>query len=241
VYLYGTFLGGLRQFIDNIKCEIPVRDATKINKVVGIGPSLHKFTDIRGILVYLPCVLYHLPETDVHLFPPQTYHQMHGEYLEVYCNCVRMLFKTLTINIRIVREEHNLPIVFDSFVSGKSKKELSSNMPSGLCHTRLNALDFFHDNHLGNLGHSSQFSTLDLEHCLNFGGACVGATANDNVSVTQKELLKWHRKLGIGMYCIQEMIREHHYKELNETMTILPTIIKPKNPSARNCIVPPCR
>ncbi len=79
---------------------------------------------------------------------------MHGGYSEVRSNCVRMLLKTLTIEIKIVREEHNLPVAFDSFVSGKAKKVLASNMRSGLCHTRLNTLDFFHDNDLGNLGRS---------------------------------------------------------------------------------------
>jgi hypothetical protein len=86
-------------FIDYVKCEIPVRDVTKVNTVVGIGTTLHKFTDINGNPVYLPCVLYHLPETDVHLFSPPMYHQMHGGYSEVHSNCVRMLLKTSTIEI----------------------------------------------------------------------------------------------------------------------------------------------
>jgi hypothetical protein len=99
-------------FIDYVKCAIPVRDVTKVNTVVGIGTTLHKFTDINGNPVYIPCVSYHLPETDVRLFSPQTYHQMHGGYSEVHSNCVRMLLKTLKIEIKIVREEHNLPVVF---------------------------------------------------------------------------------------------------------------------------------
>ena len=78
----------------DVKCEIPVRDVTKVNTVVGIGTTLHKFTDNNGNPVYLPCVLYHLPETDVRLFSPQTYHQMHGGYSEVHSDCIRMLLKT---------------------------------------------------------------------------------------------------------------------------------------------------
>jgi hypothetical protein len=35
-----------------------------------------------------------------------------------------------------------------------------------------------------------------------FCGACVGAAENENISPAQKELLKWHWKLGIGMYRI---------------------------------------
>jgi hypothetical protein len=37
-------------------------------------------------------------------------------------------------------------------------------MRSGLCHTRLNTLDFFHDNDLGNLGQSPQNNALDSKH-----------------------------------------------------------------------------
>ncbi len=55
---------------------------------------------------------------------------MHGGYSEVHSNCVCMLSKTSTIEIQIVREEHNLPVVFDSFVSRKAKKALASNMRS---------------------------------------------------------------------------------------------------------------
>jgi len=127
-------------FIDYVKCEIPGRDVTKVNTVVGIGMTLHKFTDINGNPVYLPCVSCHLPETDVRLFSPQTYHQMHGGYSEVRSDCLCMLLKTSTIKIQIMGEEYNLPVVFDSFVSGKAKKALASNMHSGLCHTRLRNL-----------------------------------------------------------------------------------------------------
>jgi hypothetical protein len=55
------------------------------------------------------------------------------------------------------------------------------------------------------------------------------------------ELLKWHWKLGVSMYCVQEMMRERHYKEPNGNKTVLPAIIKPKFALARNCIVPPCQ
>jgi len=81
-------------FSDYVKCKIPVRDVTKVNTVVGIGTTLHKFTDINGNPVYLPCFSYHLPETDVRLFSPQTYYQMHGGYSGDHSNCVHMLLKT---------------------------------------------------------------------------------------------------------------------------------------------------
>jgi hypothetical protein len=76
---------------------------------------------------------------------------------------------------------------------------------------------------------------------LRFCGLCIGASENENLSAPQKELLKWHWKLGISMYCIQEMMREQHYEEPNGNKTVLLAIIKPKFALARNCIVPPCQ
>jgi hypothetical protein len=71
-------------FINYVECDIPVWDVTKVNKVIGIGTTIHKLTDINGNPVFLPCVSYHLPQTDVCCFSPQTYHQMHGGYSEIY-------------------------------------------------------------------------------------------------------------------------------------------------------------
>ncbi len=100
-----------------MECNIPVRDVMKVNKVIDIGTTLHKFTDTDGNPVYLPCVLYHLPETDVRLFSPHTYHQIHGGYSEVYGQSVQMKLCMSTIAIGISRDLTNLPVVFDSFVT----------------------------------------------------------------------------------------------------------------------------
>ncbi len=228
-------------FIDYVKCEIPGRDVNKVNTVVGIGMTLHKFTDIKGNSVYLPCVSYHLPKTDVCLvFSPQMYHQMHGGYSEVHSNCARMLLKTSTTEIQIVREEHNLPVVVDSFVSGKAKKALASNIRSGLCHTRLNALDFFHDNDLGNLGRLLETVSLIWNIFWILWCLCGSSREWKHFCCTERTL-KWHWKLGIGIYRIQEMMHKQCYENPDGRATILSAIIQPKNSSARNCIVPPCQ
>ncbi len=130
-------------FIDYVECNIPVRNVTKVNKVIGIGTTLHKFTDTNGNPVYLRCISYHLPETDVRLFSPQTYHQIHGGYSEVYGQSVQMKLHTSTIAISNSRDLTNLPVVFYSFVTEKAKQTLGACMRSGLCQTCLSALDFF--------------------------------------------------------------------------------------------------
>jgi hypothetical protein len=153
---------------------------------------------------------------------------MHGGYSKVYGNCIKMLLKTSKIQIQIVREKHNLPIVFDSYVSPKAKKTLASTMRSGLCHTRLNALDFFQENTLQDLRICAPLGFTGSKHYSHFCGPCVSTTENENLSAPQKELLKWHWKLGISMYHIQEMMCEQHYEEPNGNKPILPAIIKPK-------------
>jgi hypothetical protein len=80
-------------FIDYVECEIDVCDITKVNKVVGIGTTLHKFVDNNGNHVYLPCVSYHLSSMDVQLFSPQIYHQLHGGHSVVNGNEVVMKFR----------------------------------------------------------------------------------------------------------------------------------------------------
>ncbi len=73
---------------------------------------------------------------------------MHGGYSEVNIDCIKMLLIISAIQIQFIREKYNVPYVFDSYVSPKNTKTLAPSMCSGLCHTQLNALDFFQDNSL---------------------------------------------------------------------------------------------
>ena len=57
-------------FIDYAECDIDICDVTKVNKVIGVGTTLHKFVNIAGNNSYLLCVSYHLPSTNIRLFSP---------------------------------------------------------------------------------------------------------------------------------------------------------------------------
>ena len=46
---------------------------------------------------------------------------------------------------------------------------------------------------------------------------CVGTKGNTNLSGSQKELLNWNCKLGVGMHKIQELIKETKAIDYNET------------------------
>ena len=88
-------------FINYVEADIAVKDVTKVNWVIGIGTTLHKFWNDKGKDVFLPCVSYHLPITDIRLFSPQTYHQMHGGYSTVTGGSVEMILKNNKIVIPI--------------------------------------------------------------------------------------------------------------------------------------------
>jgi hypothetical protein len=108
-------------FNDYVEVDFEVRDVTKANKVVGIGTTLHKFVDNNGKDVYLPCVSYHLPTTDVRLFSPQIYHQLHGgsSTIDGANVCMRLHGRRPNITIPIVCGGTNLPCVYNLFVSEK--------------------------------------------------------------------------------------------------------------------------
>ena len=73
---------------------------------------------------------YHLTQTDVQLFSPQTYHHMHVGYSEGYDIQVGMYFTDHRIHIPIDRENTNMPIVYNSFVSENEKQLIGPHMRS---------------------------------------------------------------------------------------------------------------
>ena len=88
-------------FIDYVKCNIPVKYGTKINRFIVIGTIFHKFISSNGKEVFLPCMSYHLTQTYFQLFSPQNYHHMHGSYSEVHDFRVSMYLTDYRINITI--------------------------------------------------------------------------------------------------------------------------------------------
>ena len=46
----------MSDFIDYVEFYIPVKDVTKVNRVIGIGTTLHKFIESNGRDIFLPCI-----------------------------------------------------------------------------------------------------------------------------------------------------------------------------------------
>ena len=170
-----------------------------------IGTTIHKFVDGCGNDIYLPCVSYHLPETDVRLFSPQTYHHIYGGHSIVNGDEVIMRIcyknKLTTLAIPINHGGTNLPIVRDSFVSNNMKKKLANQFRFALIAIGVNiALDYF-----ANVSVHRVVSTSSRLRGIFSSFPCVGGHENENLSMPQKELLLWHWKLGVGMQRVQSV------------------------------------
>jgi len=159
--------------------------------------------------------------TDVRLFSPQTFHQMHGGHSEVHGDRVEILLDHHTIVIPINREQTNLPVIQDSWLTSKEKQAYGTQMKSALSWSGLYQLNFFNNEKLEG---SRVYLPIEREvysefdRFSNLGSPCIGQDSNTNLSGPQKELILWHWKLGIRMFRIQEMMREQKLREpLGET------------------------
>ena len=84
---------------------------TKLNRVVLIGTTLHNFIERNGLDILLPCISYHLTQTDVRFCSPQTYNQIHGSYSVVHGNQVTMHLPFHRMHIPVDPDGTNLPVV----------------------------------------------------------------------------------------------------------------------------------
>ena len=132
-------------FIYYVECDIPVKDVTKVNKVIGIGTTLHKFIEINGQDIFLTCISYHLVQTYVYLFSPQTYHQMHGGPFIVHGNQVTMHFAFHMIYIPVDISVTKLPVVHNSFVTEHQKRAIGPQMRLLLAYSIILEIDVFGD------------------------------------------------------------------------------------------------
>jgi hypothetical protein len=67
---------------------------------------------------------------------------------------------------------------------------------------------------------------------------CVGGLVNENLTMTQKELLLWHWRLGVGMQRIQAIMHNHTFEDPYGQSQVHPPIIKAKFASTSSCAIP---
>ena len=131
--------------VDYVKCNIPLKDVTKVNTVIVNGKTIHRFVDANGKYLFLPCIYYHLPTTYVQLLYPQNYHQPHSAHSIIKVFNVKMVPNNHNIYIPINRQESNLPIIYNSYVTSAQKKRNGTLLRSGIAFIVLGYLYFFVD------------------------------------------------------------------------------------------------
>ena len=119
-------------FIDYVKCNIPVKDVTKVNTIIGLGTKIHKFVDANGKYILITCIYYHLLTMDVKLFSPQNYHQIHGVNSIIKGYNVQMVLKNHNIVIPINIQEDNFLIIYNYYVTSLQKKHHGPLLRSGM-------------------------------------------------------------------------------------------------------------
>ncbi len=161
---------------------------------------------------------------------------MHSSYSVLYGQSIQMKLCFSNININIVQDLANLPIVHDSYMLEKAKRGLGPLMRLDVCHWCISVLVFWG-------GIDKVVSSIVTQSGQTFSPCfwCVGNSENKNSTSPQRELLLRHWKLCINIYWVQEFMHKKMFEEQLGKCTILPPIIKPKLPSAYNYVILVCQ
>ena len=120
-----------------------MKDVTKVNTAIGIGTTINNFVDANGKDVFLTCIYYHLPTTDVRLSSQQNYHPLHSLQSIIKEFNVQMILKNHNIFIPINRQEANLTIIYNLYVTSAQNKHHGPLLRLGMSFIGLDSLDFF--------------------------------------------------------------------------------------------------
>ena len=88
-----------------------MKDIARANAVLGNGTIMWKLPTTKGNPDFIPAVVYHMPDCDIHLFSPQSYFNLHGGDATVTARSVVMgLPDNHVVNIPI-NSTVNLPVI----------------------------------------------------------------------------------------------------------------------------------
>ena len=168
-----------------------MKDVTKFNTVIGFGTTIHNFVDANGKYVFLPFVYYHLPTTAVQLLSPQNYHQLHIAHYIIKVFSVKIALKNHNIITPINRQEDNLSIIYNSYVTSAQYKRNVTLLRLSMVLIGLDYLYLF-----GYLRTDTDSSGTEGEVVLNddlynyseICGSCFGYSENQNVTDTPERI-----------------------------------------------------
>ena len=130
-------------FIDYVKYDILFNDVTKVNRVIRIVTTIHRFMGSNGQDLFLTCISYHLTKIYVRLFFPHTYCQIPSGHYVVQRNKLTMRFPNHRINIPIDIGGDNLPVIHNLFVTENQNRSIFPQMRSSLAYSILSKVVVF--------------------------------------------------------------------------------------------------
>ncbi len=207
------------------------RSMKKLVFELGNGTTIHNFVDTKEKFDFLLQVPYHLPSSKVCLFSPQVFIRVVEEKassLEIKLRFTKPIKITLTFLLLSLSPVTIVQNVMCTMVLPGWKYQLCWTSSFFWCL-------------LG--GPTPTKETLDHEFSTYYKPCypCIGTASNANLSRPQKELLLWHWKIGISIYCIQELMQLIEAHESCCVCHWMPPIITPIFKSSPNLKPPPCQ
>ncbi len=224
----------MKAFIHYHPCNIPVKDISKVNRMIGVGTVMHKLQANNQKDIFHPGVSFHLPTADIRLMSPQSYHQQWGGYSLVGKEGVLMNLwcpdgKPSHVLEFQLDELLNTPTAVNVSCTAEERETIGPYLWSSCARHSL-AFNM-HD----------QTPVFECEQNFDTDASLLQLVANpSNVDLTpgQKELLLWHWRLGISMSHIQELMNPHRTKDENGLQDVMPYLITPAFKTAATPI--PC-
>ena len=187
-----------------------------------------KFTTTSGKTVFLPQVGYHMPNSTVWMFSPQSFLRSFGGHCKLSGHMATIYLQNGdSVEFRIYQAT-NLPMYHGCSCTSAEKHAHGQRFCRDLHgHVLMDLL--------------SCTNTSSMEHgCSHSCCSYVAEESNQNLSSAQKELLQWHWKLCINMRQVQQLMKPREYRDLKGAVHQLSPIIQPKFKSTPFCDPPKC-
>ncbi len=236
-------------FLTYEECNITVKAVANDNKVIGMGLVLYKMPATNGDICYVPGIAYHMPDCNIRLLSPQSYHQMYNGHSELNGEAYTFFLATAVNGdkkhqIRVLIDAgSNLPLLRDVSTTGLEKQRAkphfvqSIRMHQHFCGSFFGRWRTSYDLDDDGDEEEDDFEFRPFLHQVRSLNSltCVTEGHNPNLSPAQKELLLWHFRLQCSMKRIQYMMNEHVRVDEDGTKTVIEPVIKAVDPEAKTC------
>ncbi len=235
-------------FLTYEECDITVKAVANDNKVIGMGIVLYKMPATNGDTCFVPGIAYHMPDCNIRLLSPQSYHQMYNGHSELDGQAFTF-FLAKAVNgpmqhqIKVpIDPGSNLPLLRDVSTTGLEKQRArphfvqSIRMHQHFCGSFFGRWRTSYDPD-DDEGEDDVFEFRPFLHEVRSLNSlnCVTQGHNPNLSNGQKELLLWHYRLNCSLKRVQHLMNEHVRVDEDGNETVIEPVIQTQFAEAKTC------